>query len=218
MTAVSQVNQRGQSVSRVQSGIPDQLDTKKLPSGHATFGATGANAGAKSAVYIYMGHPYDMTGKRLPADSNWLKQNGYVYNEYVARVLLDQQRLVKDAMPAKICAQCSVAMLPDSRFCPQCGTPQVKLYVPNTGDDEGERLRNLIDADDPFSSLAIQSIPAAPPRKTPDQIFAEFKVVEEQRTRAELGRGGGGLGGNEVGSSVGISSAANTYGTIQIGT
>lgn len=169
------------------NGPPAQLDMKRIPPGHAMF----SGSKDKKGVVICHGHPYDMGGKLLQADTAWLRDNGFRADEDVVRLMAVQQHQNPQVAPQKQCTQCGSSMAMSNKFCSECGTPQVRMWQPGDGDDEGDRLAKLIDPDDPLASLDTVLNPRPDPRReTPEEIYARLSSRENEKFAKDITTGG----------------------------
>lgn len=197
-----------QVMSKSRNGPPAQLDMRKLPPGHAMF----SSSKDKKGVIICHGHPYDLGGKLLQADTSWLRDNGFRSDDDVVRLLAMSQHNNPQTAPQKQCTQCGASMAMSNKFCSECGTPQV-VWTPGS-DDEGDRLAKLVDPEDPLSSLDTILNPRPDPRKeTPEEIYQRLSARENEKFAKDLTSGGTVPQGLDIASS---KLENNQFGTIVV--
>lgn len=144
---------------------PGWINPKKPPAGVAQFNEKG-----KNGVMVWQGNLYSYSGEPLPLDVAWLRQNNYMCNQ-------DVIRLLKPPAPKKTekpCHACATALPVEARYCHQCAAPQnmqPALWTPGSG-GEGDRIAALIDPEDPLGSLAAleEGPPVLPERVTAEQM------------------------------------------------
>ena len=185
--------------------LPPQIDMKRLPAGHCHFSASSTG---ENGIYLCWGHPYDPTGKQLPADIAWLRANNYVVNPDIIRIMKEHQTAAPVAEEVKHCTQCSARILMGAKFCSECGTPQTVVWTPGQADEEVQSLLNLIDPTNPIGSLAALNAPKSnQKRQTPDEIFRVLNKHEQNNPELIA------IASKEGGKVV---SAVNEFGTIAI--
>lgn len=145
---------------------PGWINPKKPPAGVAQFNEKG-----KNGVMVHQGKLYSYSGEPLPMDAVWLRENKYMYNQ-------DVIRLLKPPEPKKVekpCHACGTTLPMDARYCYQCAAPQnmqQTLWSPGDG-GEGARIAALLDPDDPLGSLAaLEQGPGPTPRRVTAEEMA----------------------------------------------
>lgn len=151
------------------------IDPRKFPPGHMVF-----KADSQEGVVISRGRPYALNGMPLPADVSWLRKNNYSVTGDVIRALAPPEPEKKTT----VCDRCLQNVPRGCKYCPECGNPMSVIWTPGAGGD-GERLRKLIDPEDPLGALDAVSDPLDPEalalrRKTAEEMEAtEDEILRE---------------------------------------
>ena len=124
---------------------PGNLNPRKLPPRHMSFGGAGLNG-----LIVHDGQSYNERGEKLPLDLGWLKRNNYHVPDEAKRALANFQ--VAEKPPTKQCPKCAIEMDMPDKFCKGCGEPQVTVWQP--GPSIGSAAQGLIDPENPLGSLA----------------------------------------------------------------
>jgi hypothetical protein len=159
------------------------LDPKKLPRNHMIFRSDN-----KEGLVVVDGKPYALNGRPLPVDVDWLKKNNYSVFGEALRAL----RPPEPEKKTRDCDSCHAAVPVASRYCPECGNPLQVLWTPGDG-GEGERLRKLIDPEDPLGALDAMSNPLDQKALASHrQRVEDMEEITDDEIRAELGGLAGG--------------------------
>lgn len=165
------------------------LNPKKLPRNHMIF-----KSDTLEGLVVVEGKPYAMNGQPLPMDVAWLKKNRYTCSGDALRALRPPEPEVK----TKECDRCQSQVPIASKYCPECGNSLGSLWVPGDG-GEGERIRKMIDPEDPLGSLEAMANPLdqkalSSRRKKPEEmeateeeILAELEGVQHSAVAAVPG-------------------------------
>lgn len=152
------------------------LNPKQLPRNHMIF-----KSDTMEGLIIVEGKPYAMNGQPLPVDVSWLRKNRYSVTGDVLRAL----RPPEPEKKTMDCDSCGSNVPLGSKYCPECGNPLARaIWTPGDGGD-GERIRKMIDPEDPLGSLDAMDNPLdqkalSAKRKSPEELEAtEEEILAE---------------------------------------
>lgn len=152
------------------------LNPKKLPRNHMIF-----KSDSMEGLVIVDGKPYAMNGKPLPLDVAWLKKNNFTCSGDAIRAM----RPPEPEKKTRECDRCKSQVPVESKYCPECGNSLGVLWVPGDG-GEGERIRKMIDPDDPLGSLEALSNPLDQKALSARRKTAEEMEATEEEILSEL--------------------------------